>query len=1722
MGTRIHSYLLSFILIFLASVNTRASIYINEILASNTSVKYDPHFFNFCDWIEIYNSGNDSVNLKGYTITDDILIPDKYLVNYTLIVNPHGYTVLWADSESWYPHTNFSLDSDGEFVALFDPEGTLVDSISFGKQFPDISYGRYPDGSPDLLYLPTPTWSARNRPGVTDPSMVSSEVIFSQEGGFYEGTQSITLSTLSSTASIRFTKEGSWPDEGSELYLSPISVSKNTVIRARSFEEGYLPSPVYTNSYLIGQKSTLPVFSISTDPDYFFSYHYGIYVVGNNGIAGNCIDSAVNFNQPWERAINFEYYTREGVQRVNQVAGAKIAGRCSRTRKIKSIGIYSRKKYGKEGIDGFQFFNSKELDSPKDLLLRNSGTECYSTYLRDGFMQTLVSGRMDIDYQAYQPVVVYINGEYWGIHNLREKMNEHYVPSNYGIDPESIDLLEYNTIGNLNDVLAGDWELYNAFMGYLETHDPSIPENYEYIQSQMDVDEFMNINISKIYFENEDWPQNNNKFWRERSPGGKWRWYLFDNDLGFGYWPRTENTVEWVFGRCPDAVIASKLKYNQAFRNEFIQRTAMHLCTTFRTERVLSILDSLKQNIDAEMYRHIDRWGTPWDHSQWEKNIQVMVDFAEGRTGQVILQMMQEFDLTDTAHLEIQNAYPERGRILVSGVEIPGFFSGFYFSNVPLRIRVIPEPGYMFSGWSGDVSSTDLEIFVTSDADLSLIAGFSQVESLENLYIHEIMAGNKTGLADEWGEHEDWIEIYNDNEYSVDLAGLYISDSLQFLKQYQIPFGYPGITTVPAKGYGVLRADKDTGQGVLHLACKLNKSGESVYLSQRIGTGLQIIDSLNFPKQYSDVSYGRDPGKTGRWIYLEPTPGAENLERRLENIYINEFMASNRSVLMDTDGNWDDWIELYNANDYEVNVAGVFFSDDPGNLTRYRIPDELVDTALIPPEGYLLIWADDSTEQGGLHLNFGLNNSGERIVLVQPNGLDILDSVSYPSLIGDAPYGRIVDGSGQFSYMIATPGKSNMQPSFQGLYINEVLSLNSRIIEDRPGEFDDWFEIFNNCDIPVNIGGLFLSDQVENPLKFRISTAYPDSTTISPKGHIVIWADDSREQGILHTNFGFNRDGESILLSSSTGKEVIDVMHFGKQSMDISFGRISDGNVIMGRQVPTPGEANKICDYEGIILNEIMASDHHGLQDDHGEYGDWIELYNTSDRSVDMAGMAVSDSLAWPEKFFIPGGQPELTTILPGQYLILWADDSTEQGILHLGFKLSERGEGLGIFTTDGRWIDSISFPNQYNHFSYSRLEGAQWMHIPPTPGARNIVDTPGNLFINEYMSDNENRFEDEYGEFDDWIEIYNDNEFPVDLAGLYLSDSLLDPGMYRIPSNDPEKTTVARKGYAIIWTDSDSKQGPLHTNFKLSKDGEDLVLSAYDYRITIDQWSYNEQYSNFSTGRKDDNGPWVDMPPTPGTANILPDLDKLFINEIMSSNVNIVADDFGEYDDWIEFYNAGPDPVDMGGLYLSNSLGELDLFRISSDQPDSTIIHPGEYLLIWADDSTEQGVLHAGFKLNRMGEQVILYDYSGKNIIDSVTYKLVPRNRSYGRCRDGSLPWMQIDYASPMQPNETGLASVSRPDFAGNRFLVYPNPATDHIWISMDMLQAGEVVMKVYDQTGKLLAIPVVDHFSTGRHEVTWTLDHNGSLLHPGIYLYVIQSPEGFIRGKFVVAGPG
>ena len=363
-----------------------------------------------------------------------------------------------------------------------------------------------------------------------------------------------------------------------------------------------------------------------------------------------------------------------------------------------------REKYGAPKIN-FKLFPDSSIEEYSSFVLRNSGNDFNLTHFRDAMHQQLVKN-IDIDCQLYRPVIVYLNGEYWGIYNLREKQNEEYLASHHDVDPENIDLLESNAV-----VIEGDAEHYNYVYNFIANHNLDDAANFAYVNTQFDIDELINYYVAQIYYDNRDWPGNNLKYWRPKTMDGKWRWLLFDTDYGFGLKSPTSYTYDtlkhatatdgYPWQNPPwSTLILRKLIENKDFRNDFINRFMDYFNTIFAEENVLRIIKDMKEEIQPEMASHIERWGLPTTLTEWDSNVQVLEEFAAKRPEFVYSHLNDMFDIGDKATVELNVSDCEAGCIKINSLTIKEFpWKGTYCTGVPVALTAVPKPGFRFAGW---------------------------------------------------------------------------------------------------------------------------------------------------------------------------------------------------------------------------------------------------------------------------------------------------------------------------------------------------------------------------------------------------------------------------------------------------------------------------------------------------------------------------------------------------------------------------------------------------------------------------------------------------------------------------------------------------------------------------------------------------------------------------------------------------------------------------------------------------------------------------------------------------------------------------------------------------------------------------------------------------------------------------------------------------------------
>jgi hypothetical protein len=852
-------------------------IVINEFLCANGSSNLDPQEKNFSDWIELYNSGDFAVNLDDLFLTDDLNSPFKWKIPHGIILDSFQFVVFWADGIDWENHTNFKLNSPSEEIGLVHQDGTIIDKIVYDDQYPDVSFGRFPDGDTTWNYYSEPTLhGANNTIGLTE-AVRTSYPIFDITGGLFGGSQSINIS-CAANAIVRYTTDGSIPTSSSKEYSIPITLTKTTVLRVRAFENGYLPSSVITNSYIIDKETTLPVLSIATDPDFLFDEEIGIYegICVNDSVGADPpFDPDANFWHNWERPVSFEYFEPNGNLGFKLDCGIKIfGGAFGRQIRQKSFTIFARDKYN-SGFIKYKLFNSKSINDFKRVILRCSSNDFNRTFFRDAMMHTLTINQMDVDYQAYEPSICFINGEFWGIYNIREKMNHYYPESNYGVDSDEVDLIE-----NIGEVASGDADHYNNLINFLKSNDISQPANYDYVKTQMDVNEYMNYMITEIYCRNHDWLHRNTKYWRERSSTGKWRWILFDLDWGFGGEIREgeeqykTNSLAWAMNQHEPSIILNSLLTNSEFKNEFIQRFASCLNITFKPERVVKTIDSLKANIEPEFPQHIERWKIPRDMHEWDREVNVLKEFAIERPHFVYDHISSVFSLSGTTILTVKKSNTRAGKIYVSGVGIPdSIYAGHYFKDIPIRLFAKANYGYKFVQWQGLSNETSDSIYVNLSHNASITAVFESL-TLPSIVINEI---HYNPSAEHQGDDEDYefVELFNNSSATIDLSYFKFTDG--------ITFTFPSGTSIAAKEYIVVAKNDLTYKNHSYQVFKitngrLSNSGENLVLSDAQNN---IVDYLNFS---DDSPWPTAPDANG--------PSLELKDPSLDNALADNWSAS--------------------------------------------------------------------------------------------------------------------------------------------------------------------------------------------------------------------------------------------------------------------------------------------------------------------------------------------------------------------------------------------------------------------------------------------------------------------------------------------------------------------------------------------------------------------------------------------------------------------------------------------------------------------------------------------------------------------------------------------------------------------------------------------------------------------------------------------------------------
>ncbi len=690
-------------------------------------------------------------------------------------------------------------------------------------------------------------------------------VEFLQAGGYYDVPQQIKLHA--DQARIHYTLNGNIPSVESAKYDGAITIDKTTVIRAAAFRDDE-KSAVVTQTFFINEPETnFPTISIAITPYLLFDEEKGLFQKGPKADT-TIARYGANFWSRQEVQINTEFYESDGRQLYNSISGMRVFGGLSRVFPQKSLALISRKRYGTKRFK-FPVFKNQKLKKYKYLVLRNSGSDFGKSHFRDAFMTGLLD-HWDIEKQAYRPSHVYINGEYWGIYNIREKVNTYFIASHQNVHPDSIDLLEHKGY-----VKKGNGRHYYRMLDFMKEKDMRLPENYASIQTQMEVDNFMNYQIAQIFFGNTD-AGGNIKFWRPQTEGGKWRWILYDTDVGFDLYDRKtyrndalaffteEDGPYWPNPPWSTFVLRSLLE-NETFKQEFVNRFADHLNTTFDKQRMRAKFDAMLSDLAPEIGRHHQRWNL--SSKQWERHLEVMRTFMEKRPVYMKQHLNKMFQTGKMHRLKV--LVEGEGKVSLNNyIKIKDSFEGDYFQNIPVRLEASPKLGYQFSHWEtaqGVVSDKAITLSL-KNGPKTVKAVFERAEyALEDqIFINEISSNHK--------KSGDWLELYNASSEKVDLEGW-------VLKSKKKSFILPK-QKLASKSYLVLCEDTlkfrkhfpEAGTVVGNFQFGINKVKESLELY----TGdLELVDRVAYQMEATDTLFTLD--------LLAPNLDNSNLENWQRN-----------------------------------------------------------------------------------------------------------------------------------------------------------------------------------------------------------------------------------------------------------------------------------------------------------------------------------------------------------------------------------------------------------------------------------------------------------------------------------------------------------------------------------------------------------------------------------------------------------------------------------------------------------------------------------------------------------------------------------------------------------------------------------------------------------------------------------------------------------------------
>ncbi|MGE0561227.1 MAG: CotH kinase family protein [Flavobacteriales bacterium] len=714
---------LLFLMVLLYSQVSNSQILINEYSCANATSGGDPDFFGeFEDWVELYNPTGSAVNLNGYYLSDKASNPTKFQIPGNINISAGGYVMVYASGRAQIAggqiHTNFKLtQTKHEKIVLSNPSGTVIDILTIDNHQLLHSRGRTTDGAGTWSVFTNSTPNASNTGAMQE---YATTPVFNVVPGFYSSSQSIILTSPDPGVTIRYTTNGSEPTVSSTAYTGPINVASTTVVRARSFSSNsnIPPSFIETNTYFINDNHTVPVISI----------------------CGDDILTLLNGTEI-EPMGALEFFDRSGVMQTEVTGDFNKHGNDSWAYDQRGLDFISRDQHGYNHSLTHQLYPHKTRDEFQRIILKPGASDNYpfesgGAHIRDPYVQTLSQlGDLKLDERTYDACVLYVNGQYWGVYEAREKVDDNDFTSYYydqdevySNSPEYIQYLK---------TWGGTWEEYGApnaqndwdnLVNFITTNNMAVPANFNYVDSVYNWKSLIDYFCLNSYIVNQDWLNWNTSWWRGLNPTGdkkKWRYTLWDMDATFGHYvnytgipDNSPNADPCNVENLPNpggeghTEIMVALMNNPTFEQYYISRYIDLGNTVFSCDNMIPLLDSLIGMITPEMPRQIARWGGSM--AQWQNNVLALRNFILDRCVSIDDGLVNCYNLSGPYPVKF-NVFPVgAGEIEINSTTPPNYvFLGDYFGGIDILLNANSNTGYTFSHW--EIFNHPLDSALTND-----------------------------------------------------------------------------------------------------------------------------------------------------------------------------------------------------------------------------------------------------------------------------------------------------------------------------------------------------------------------------------------------------------------------------------------------------------------------------------------------------------------------------------------------------------------------------------------------------------------------------------------------------------------------------------------------------------------------------------------------------------------------------------------------------------------------------------------------------------------------------------------------------------------------------------------------------------------------------------------------------------------------------------------------